>query len=161
MKQELTLAIIKPLAIKKGYTGPIITQIEKAGFEIKVIVSLWLSEADAQNFYAIHAKKPFYERLCKYISSGKIIVLALQKENAIQDFRTLIGSTEPSQAAEGTLRKQFGEDINHNAIHGSDGPATAKQEIEFFFGPPKEGKQTCQCKSGQACGGNCACRSST
>lgn len=150
MNKEQTLAIIKPLAFEKGYTGPIIGQIEVAGFQIKVISSGNLNLEDAKTFYEIHADKPFYQDLCKKMASGPIIIMVLEKENAVADFRKLIGPTNPVEAAPDTLRKQFGESIDHNAVHGSDSPETAENEIRFFFGSKKS-----------RCQGNCACDNCT
>ena len=144
MYKAQTRAIIKPLAFQSGYAGPIITQIDTAGFRIKVISSTQLSVEEAKAFYAIHEEKPFYENLCAYMASAPIIVMVLEKEHAIEDFRKLIGATNPAEAARNTLRQQFGKSIDYNAVHGSDAPTTAKVEIGFFFAPQKS-----------CCGGNC------
>lgn len=131
---EHTLAIIKPDAVKAQYSGAIIERIEKAGFNIQQITKKKLSKAEAKIFYNVHKERPFYDDLCTYISSGPIIVMHLSKKNAIASYRELIGATNPDEAEKGTIRAQFGTSIDRNAIHGSDAPETAKQEIEFFFG---------------------------
>ena len=133
MNELYTLAIIKPNAVKNHHAGSMIQQIEKANFTIRQLSLTHLSIAEAQAFYKIHEDKFFYHDLCTYMSSGAVIVMVLQKENAIQGFRDLIGNTDPKKASPNTLRSQFGTSIDHNAIHGSDSEATAKQEIDFFF----------------------------
>lgn len=133
MSKTYTLAIIKPNAVKNKHTGSIISRIEKEGFRIKQLHLTQLSLTEAQAFYKVHAERPFYQDLCNYMISGPVITMALQKDDAVEDFRTLIGATDPKQAKEGTLRSQFGTSIDHNAIHGSDAHLTAQQEIAFFF----------------------------
>jgi nucleoside-diphosphate kinase len=135
MNKEQTLAIIKPKAMKNGHTGPIITMIEKAGFSIKAILHRQLTSSEAKDFYGVHAERFFYDDLCNYMTSGPVLVMLLEKENAIRDYRTLMGATNPEEAAPGTLRKLFGESIDYNAVHGSDAPETAACEIAFFFAP--------------------------
>lgn len=130
---EYTLAIIKPTAVTQGHIGDIIKCIEQAGFRIKAMALTKLSAEDGKAFYDVHAQKPFFEELYTYISSGNVVALALEKENAVADFRTLIGSTDPLQAAAGTIRQLFGVSISENAIHGSDSVDNAKKEIAFFF----------------------------
>ena len=148
MKKERTLAIIKPLAFKSGHAGPMITQIERAGFTIQTLVTAQLTFEEAKVFYAIHAEKPFFEDLCSYLSSGPILVMILKKDDAVKEFRHLIGATNPTEAAPNTLRRQFGRSIDHNAIHGSDAVETAEQEINFFFGKKENTSQ---------CNGECCC----
>ena len=133
MSTQYTLAIIKPNAVKNKHAGVIISQIEKAGFVIKKLYLTKLSLAEAQAFYKEHAKRFFYNDLCVYMSSGSVIAMVLQKDNAVEAFRALIGDTDPKQAKVGTLRYQFGTSIDRNAIHGSDAEVTAKGEIDFFF----------------------------
>lgn len=128
-----TLAIIKPTAVKQGYIGGIIRCIEQAGFHIRALELTKLSEEEGKAFYAVHAEKPFYEELYQYISSGAVVPIVLAKAHAVADFRTLIGTTDPLQAAPNTIRKKFGISIGDNAIHGSDGVDNAAQEIAFFF----------------------------
>jgi len=130
---EKTLAIIKPDAIKKKAAGKIIQRIEEEGFEILGLKMLRLSEEEAKEFYIIHKEKPFYETLTYFMSSGKIIVMILEKENAIAYWREVMGVTDPALAEPGTIRHQFGFSIERNAVHGSDGPATAAWEINYFY----------------------------
>ena len=130
---QRTFAIIKPDAVAKGYTGEIIAMIEKAGFRILGLKRIRLSNAQAQGFYAVHKERPFFPGLVTFMTEGPVVVLALEKENAIADWRALMGATNPANAAEGTIRKQFAENIECNAVHGSDAPETAAVEIPFFF----------------------------
>lgn len=129
----LTLSIIKPDAVRQKYTGSIITMIEQAGFSIKSILTTHLPWKLSERFYQAHSTKPFYPLLCEFMSSGPIVAMVLQKENAIPDLRTLMGSTNPVEAADGTIRKAYGSSIVENAIHGSDSEASAAVEIAFFF----------------------------
>ena len=133
IKMERTLAIIKPDAIQKGYEGEIISIILKAGFKILAMKLSNISADQAGKFYEVHKDKSFYKELLVYMSSSPIFPIALEKENAVNDFRELIGSTDPLQAAEGTIRKKFAESKSVNAIHGSDSIENAKKEISFFF----------------------------
>lgn len=130
---EKTLAIIKPDAMKKKLAGKIIDRIYENGFNIIGLKMLHLSEERAKEFYKVHAERPFYNDLVKYMTSGFVIVAALEKENAIRDWRNLMGATNPAEAAEGTIRKDYGENIEANAVHGSDSPETAAIELPFFF----------------------------
>jgi|SRR3990167_621886 len=130
---ERTFAIIKPEVVAAKNSGKIIDIIENNGFEILDIKKVEMSKDVAEHFYDIHKDRPFFNDLVKFISSGPIIVMALQKENAIQAWRDLIGATDPAKAAEGTIRKLFGESIDKNAVHGSDASETAKREIGIFF----------------------------
>jgi nucleoside-diphosphate kinase len=125
--------MIKPDAVSDGFSGPIIQQIEEAGFRIVAIKKTTLSPEEAGRFYAVHAERPFYQSLCDYMSSNAIIPMVLEKENAVEEFRTLIGSTNPAQAAEGTIRKRFARSLESNAIHGSDSDENAAIESAFFF----------------------------
>ena len=125
--------MIKPDAVADGHTGPIIQQIEKAGYKIVAITKLKMSPEQAGQFYAVHSERPFYQSLCDYMSKSEIIPMILEKENAVADFRTFIGSTNPTEAAEGTIRKQFAKSLEANAIHGSDSDENAAIEGAFFF----------------------------
>ncbi len=125
--------MIKPDAVADGHTGPIIQQIEKAGYKIIAITKLKMSPEMAGQFYAVHSERPFFQSLCDYMSKSEIIPMILEKENAVADFRTFIGSTNPAEAAEGTIRKQFAKSLEANAIHGSDSDENAAIEGSFFF----------------------------
>lgn len=130
---ERTLAIIKPDAVRKNAVGDIIEHFEKNGFHILAMKMLEISKHQAEQFYAVHAHKSFFNSLTDFMSSGPIVVLALEKENAIADLRRLMGATNPAQAEEGTIRKKWASTIEHNAIHGSDADDTARFELSFFF----------------------------
>jgi len=130
---ERTLAIIKPDAVRKKFSGNIIAAIENAGFKILAMKLTKISKEQAGEFYLVHKERPFYSELTEFMSSGKIIPIALEKENAIADFRALIGNTDPALADEGTLRKLYGESKAINAIHGSDTTENGEKEIAFFF----------------------------
>jgi nucleoside-diphosphate kinase len=130
---ERTLTIIKPDAVRKNAIGSIIEQFEKNNFRILAMKLLEISKHQAEQFYAVHAHRPFYNSLTNFMSSGPIVVLALEKENAIQDLRKLMGSTNPADAAEGTIRKKWATSIEQNAIHGSDAEETARFELSYFF----------------------------
>ncbi len=125
--------MIKPDATKKGYTGAILEKINGAGFRIVALKMLHLSPEKAGEFYAVHRERPFYGELVEFMSSGPIAAAILEKENAVDDFRILIGATNPAQAAEGTIRKLYAASIGENAIHGSDSDANALIEGDFFF----------------------------
>ncbi len=131
---EQTLAIIKPDSVAAGNSGKIIDLIEQNGFSIDRMEKGILKKEHAENFYDIHKEKPFFGELIQFIISGPIIVMALRKENAINEWRTLMGNTDPSKAEAGTLRKLFGTSIGSNAVHGSDSPENAKRELQLFFG---------------------------
>ncbi|MCX6313772.1 MAG: nucleoside-diphosphate kinase [Sphingobacteriales bacterium] len=128
-----TFTMIKPDATRKGNTGAILQMINAAGFRIVAIKMVHLSEAKAGEFYAVHAQRPFYGELVGFMSSGPITAAILEKDNAVEDFRKLIGSTNPADAAEGTIRKLFAASIGENAVHGSDSDENAKIEGDFFF----------------------------
>jgi len=130
---QRTLTIIKPDAVRKKGIGDIIEQFEKQGFQILCLKMLEISKHQAEQFYAVHAGKPFYNSLTSFMSSGPIVALALEKENAIADLRTLMGATNPANAEEGTIRKKWATNIENNAIHGSDAEDTARFELSFFF----------------------------
>ena len=133
MLTNRTLAIIKPDAIKNNYIGQIVTKITEAGFKIKGIKMSRLSKDSAGGFYAVHKARPFYVELVNFMSSGPCVPIALEKENAVEDFRKLIGATDPSKAEEGTIRKLFATSLGENAIHGSDSDENAAIEIAHFF----------------------------
>ncbi len=128
-----TFTMIKPDATSKGYTGAILDQIIKAGFTVKAMKWIHLSPAQAGTFYEVHKERPFYQELVDFMSSGPIVAAILEKENAVADFRTLIGATNPAQAEEGTIRKKYAASIGENAVHGSDSDENAVIEGNFFF----------------------------
>jgi len=128
-----TLAIIKPDAVAKAAAGDIIEAIERQHFRIIGMKMLHLKKAQAAAFYAVHVGKPFYDSLTKFMTEGPVVVLALEKENAIAEWRALMGATNPAKAEEGTVRKKHGESIERNAVHGSDAEDTARFELSFFF----------------------------
>ena len=130
---QRTFSIIKPDAFRKGYSGAILTEIEKAGFKIVAVKNLSISKTQAEGFYYVHKERPFFASLTDFMSSGPIITLVLEKDNAIADLRKLMGATNPANAEEGTIRKKFAGSIEENAIHGSDGEDTAQFEIGYFF----------------------------
>ncbi len=133
MMNNLTFTMIKPDATKAGHIGAILQQINAAGFRIKAMKMTKLSKEKAGEFYAVHSARPFYGELCDFMSSGHIVAAILEKDNAIADFRALIGATNPADAAEGTIRKQFATSVGENAIHGSDSDENALIEGSFFF----------------------------
>ena len=130
---QRTFSIIKPDAVRKGYAGAILAEIEKAGFKIIAVKKLSISKQQAEGFYHVHAQRPFFDSLTSFMSSGPIFPLVLEKENAIADLRKLMGATNPANAEEGTIRKKFAGSIEENAIHGSDAEETAAFEIAYFF----------------------------
>lgn len=130
---ERTLAIIKPDAVAARQAGAILTMIEAAGFRILAVRMVRMSRAQAEGFYAVHRGKPFFDSLCRFMSEGPAIVLALEAEGAIQKWRDLMGPTNPAQAPQGTIRRMFGTNIERNAVHGSDAPETAAFELSYFF----------------------------
>jgi len=130
---QRTFSIIKPDAVRKGHTGAILVEIEKAGFKIITIKKLSISKAQAEGFYYVHKERPFFASLTDFMSSGPIFPMVLEKDNAIADLRKLMGATNPANAEQGTIRKKFAESIEANAIHGSDAEDTAKFEIGYFF----------------------------
>jgi nucleoside-diphosphate kinase len=133
MASERTLSIIKPDATRRNLTGAINERFEKAGLRIVAQKRLWLSRAQAEQFYAVHKARPFFNDLCTFMSSGPVVAQVLEGDNAIQRNRDIMGATNPANAAAGTIRKDFAESIEANSVHGSDAPETAKQEIAFFF----------------------------
>jgi len=130
---QRTLAIVKPDAVAKNVAGDIIATIEKNGFRIVGMKMLHLKKAQAAGFYAVHVGKPFYDSLVKFMTEGPVVVLALEKENAIADWRKLMGATNPANAEDSTIRKKHADSIERNAVHGSDAEDTARFELSFFF----------------------------
>lgn len=130
---QRTLAIAKPDAVANGAAGDIIHTIEQNGFRIIGIKMLHLNHAQAEGFYAVHVGKPFFDSLTKFMTEGPVIVMALEKENAIVDWRKLMGATNPEKAEEGTIRKKHAKSIERNAVHGSDAEDTARFELSYFF----------------------------
>jgi nucleoside-diphosphate kinase len=133
MAGNLTFTMIKPDAVEKNYIGAILEKINSAGFRIKAMKYTQLSAEEAGQFYAVHKERPFYGELVEYMSGGPIVAAFLEKDNAVEDFRTLIGATNPAEAAEGTIRKLYAESISANAVHGSDSDENALIEAGFFF----------------------------
>jgi len=125
--------MIKPDAVENGYIGKILDMITEAGFEIKAMKYTRLSQKQAEDFYAVHAERPFYGELVSYMTSGPIVAAILEKDNAVADFRTLIGATDPAEAVEGTVRKAYAESKGRNAVHGSDSDENADIEGKFHF----------------------------
>ncbi|MEZ5047339.1 MAG: nucleoside-diphosphate kinase [Chitinophagaceae bacterium] len=130
---NLTFTMIKPDAVRDGHIGAILDKINAAGFRIKAMKMTKLSMEKAGQFYAVHSERPFYGELCEFMSSGHIVAAILEKENAVSDFRTLIGATNPAEAAEGTIRKMYAKSVGENAVHGSDSNENALIEGAFFF----------------------------
>lgn len=132
--KERTLSIVKPDAVSKNAIGDILRRFENAGLKIVAAKMLTLSKTQAQRFYAVHKERPFFDSLTTFMSSGPVFVSVLEGENAIQVNRDIMGATDPAKAADGTIRKEWGTDVERNAVHGSDGPDTARWEIAYFFG---------------------------
>jgi nucleoside-diphosphate kinase len=130
---QRTFSIIKPDAMRKGHTGAMLADIEKAGFRIVAIKKMSISKPQAEGFYYVHKERPFFDSLTTFMSSGPIVALVLEKDNAIGDLRKLMGATNPANAEEGTIRKKYAGSIEENAIHGSDAAETAQFEIGYFF----------------------------
>ena len=133
MAIERTLAIVKPDAFGRGLAAEIVSRIHQAGFKIAAIKSLRLTKKEAEGFYAVHAARPFFDELTDFMSSGKIVVLALEAEGAILKWRDTMGATDPAKAASGTIRRDLGTSIGNNCTHGSDAPDTAAFELGYFF----------------------------
>ena len=130
---QRTFSIVKPDAVRKGFTGAILAEIEKAGFQIVSIKKASISKKQAEGFYAVHTGKPFFDSLTDFMSSGPLFLMVLEKENAIADLRKVMGATNPANAEEGTIRKKFAGSLSENAIHGSDAEDTAAFEIGYWF----------------------------
>lgn len=133
MALERTLSIIKPDAVEKNHAGAIIARLEQEGFTVKALKRLHLTRAEAEGFYAEHRGRGFFDELVAFMSRSPIIVMALEREDAVAKYREVIGATDPAKAAEGTVRKLFGASVGENAAHGSDKPSTAAREISYFF----------------------------
>ena len=134
MATNRTFTMIKPDAVQENHIGGILSMMEAAGFRIVELQKINLTAERAGQFYAVHAERPFYNDLVKYMSSGAIVAAVLEKDNAVADFRTLIGATNPTNAEEGTIRKKYAKSIEANAVHGSDSDENARIEASFFFG---------------------------
>jgi nucleoside-diphosphate kinase len=130
---EQTFAIVKPDAVRRNLIGQILAQIEASGLRIRALKKLTLTRKQAEAFYDVHKERPFYGSLCDYMTSGPVVVMVLEGERAIERWRELMGATDPAKAAEGTIRKKFGQNIEQNATHGSDAKETAAREVSFFF----------------------------
>lgn len=133
MQNDLTFAIIKPNAVRTGKAGPILAMINEAGFEISAMRMVQMTKAQAESFYDIHIGKQFFDGLVEFMTSGPVIVMILRHSNAVEDFRKLIGATDPAKAEPGTIRKIFAVSVQMNAIHGSDSDENAQKESNFFF----------------------------
>jgi len=133
MSIEQTFAIIKPDAVASGRTGDVLKRIEAEGFRLRGLKLMRLSRQQAEGFYEVHRERPFYGSLVTFMCEGPVVVMVLQRENAVQHWRATMGATDPAKAAEGTLRKHYAQSIERNAVHGSDGPETAASEIAYFF----------------------------
>ncbi len=133
MTTNRTFTMLKPDSIEKGYTGAILGKINAAGFKIVALKQTQMTISEAQAFYEVHKERPFFGELVEYVTRGPIVAAILEKENAVEDFRTLIGATNPAEAAEGTIRKSFATSISENAVHGSDSDENASMESSFHF----------------------------
>ena len=133
MSKDFTFSIIKPNAVRTGKIGPILAMISESGFEIAAMRMVKLTLSQAESFYSIHKGKPFYEGLVEFMTSGPVVVMILKHENAVEQFRKLMGATDPSKAEPGTIRKTFGVSVQMNAVHGSDSLENAIIEANFFF----------------------------
>jgi nucleoside-diphosphate kinase len=133
MNGEYTFSIIKPNAFRTGKTGPILAMINEGGFEIIALKLIMMTSNQAEEFYAVHKGKPFYEDLVEFMTSGPVVVMILKHQNAVEEFRKLIGSTDPDKAEAGTIRKTFAVSLKMNAVHGSDSDENAQRESNFFF----------------------------
>ena len=133
MRNDITFSIIKPNAVRTGKTGPILAMINEAGFEIVAMKMVRLTRDQAESFYDVHRGKPFYESLVEFMTSGKVVVMMLKHTDAVEEFRKLIGSTDPVKAEPGTIRKIFAVSVQMNAVHGSDSVENAHRESGFFF----------------------------
>ncbi|MCM8782319.1 MAG: nucleoside-diphosphate kinase [Candidatus Omnitrophica bacterium] len=130
---QRTLSIIKPDAVKKGVIGEIISRFEKNGLRIAAMKKIWMTKKEAEGFYIVHKERPFYNDLTDFMSEGPVVVMVLEGENAIAKNRQIMGATNPANAEPGTIRKDFADNVERNAVHGSDAPETAATEIAYFF----------------------------
>jgi len=133
MNGNFTFSIIKPNAVRTGKTGPILAMINEAGFEITAMKMVRMTTEQAQSFYAVHKERPFFDGLVEFMTSGPVFVMVLRHENAVEEFRKLIGATDPAKAEPGTIRKLFAVSVQMNAVHGSDSDENAEREANFFF----------------------------
>lgn len=133
MQNNITFSIIKPDAMGRGDAGKILARITEAGFELAALRMLYISRQQAEEFYAVHRERPFYPGLVEFMSSGPVVVMVLRHENAVEEFRRVIGATDPAKAESGTIRAEFGTTVQKNAVHGSDSPENALREAGFFF----------------------------
>jgi len=133
MAIERTFSMIKPDATRRNLTGEITARLEKAGLRVVAAKRIWMTRQQAEGFYAVHRERPFFDDLCSFMSSGPCVVQVLEGENAIQANRDVMGATNPAEAADGTIRKDFAESIEANSVHGSDAPETAAQEMAYWF----------------------------
>lgn len=133
MAKERTLTILKPDCVRKGLIGDVTKRIQEAGFDIVAMKMTRLTKDTAGGFYAVHRERPFYEDLCEFMSSGPCVPMILEKENAVEDFRTLIGATNPDEADEGTIRAAYADSVGENIVHGSDSVENGKKEAGYFF----------------------------
>ncbi len=133
MSNDFTFSIIKPNAVRTGKTGPIMAMINETGFEISAMRMVKMTLPQAKSFYEVHKDKPFFEGLVEFMTSGPVVVMILRHKNAVEEFRKLIGSTDPAKAEQGTIRKLYAVSVQMNAVHGSDSPENAKREADFFF----------------------------
>ena len=133
MALERTLCIIKPDAVEKRKQGAILQRLQEEGFKILGLRQTQLARPTAEGFYAIHRDRPFFGELCTFMTRGPVVVIALERENAVQHLRSVIGATDPAKAVDGTLRKQFGDNVGENAVHGSDSPENGRLETAFYF----------------------------
>ena len=133
MTGKITFTIIKPRAVAKGFIGPILNIIHEGGFRISALKMLQLTKPEAELFYEVHSERPFYRDLVEFMTSGPIVIAILEKENAVEDYRKLIGATDPAKAEEGSIRKRYAESLQANAVHGSDSDENAAVEASFFF----------------------------
>jgi nucleoside-diphosphate kinase len=133
MALERTLSIVKPDAFEKAKTGAIVARLQEEGFTVVAMKQLHLTRAQAEGFYAEHKGRGFFDELVTFMSRGPILVMALERDDAVAKYREVIGATDPAKAAEGTIRKRYGASVGENAVHGSDKPATAAREIAYFF----------------------------
>ncbi len=130
---ERTLAILKPDCVRKNLIGEVVRRIQEAGFRVRAMRLVKLTKTEAEGFYAVHRGRPFFEELTEFMSSGPCVPIVLEKENAVQDFRDLIGATDPAEAEEGTIRRAFADDMGQNIVHGSDSEDNGKLESNYFF----------------------------
>jgi nucleoside-diphosphate kinase len=133
MQGKITFSIVKPDAVRTGKTGPILAMINEAGFEISALRMVNMTVAQARAFYEVHKERPFYADLVEFMTSGPVVVMVLKHENAVEEFRKLIGATDPAKAEAGTIRKKFAVSVQMNAVHGSDSDENAEREASFFF----------------------------